>query len=104
MFILHLTVPPESVDVNVHPQKREIKFEDEQSIFRLVYHAVLGTLTSQHAPEHIAAAMVHASGKEALPEETVQTVQKTLPTEDPAPVRRWESRLPPMRKTAASAG
>ncbi len=89
VFILHLTVPSESVDVNVHPQKREIKFEDEQSIFRLVYHAVLGTLTSQHAPEHIAAAMVHASGKEALPEETVQTVQKTLPVEDTAPVHRW---------------
>lgn len=76
IFVLHLTVPPESVDVNVHPQKREIKFEDEQAIFRLVYHAALRTLTTQTTPEHIAAAMVKASGKDALPEEAAQTIRQ----------------------------
>lgn len=74
VFVLHLRVPPETVDVNVHPQKREIKFEDEQKIFRLVYHAVLRALTSQTTPEHIAAAMVKASGKDALPDEAAKTV------------------------------
>ncbi|HBK28132.1 MAG TPA: DNA mismatch repair endonuclease MutL [Dialister sp.] len=47
LLVLSFQVPPESIDVNVHPQKREIKFSDEQSLFRLVYHAVLETLTSQ---------------------------------------------------------
>ena len=37
VVVLHIRVPSESVDVNVHPQKREIKFADEQSIFRFVY-------------------------------------------------------------------
>ena len=45
--VLHLRVPPETIDVNVHPQKREIKFSDEQEIFRAVYHSVLRTLTTQ---------------------------------------------------------
>lgn len=83
ILVLHLHVPPESVDVNVHPQKREIKFEDEQKIFRLVYHAVLKTLTTQTTPEHIAAAMVRASGKEVLPEETAATVRnEAFPSEE----------------------
>ena len=86
VLVLHLRVPPETVDVNVHPQKREVKFEDEQSIFRLVYHAVLATLTSQSAPEHIAAAMIRAGGKDALSEETIKTVQTetNLPAEENA--------------------
>lgn len=75
IFVLHIHVPPETVDVNVHPQKREIKFEDEQMIFRLVYHAVLKTLTTQTAPEQIAAAQIHAHEKGVLPEETAATVQ-----------------------------
>ena len=40
LAILNLNVPTNSIDVNVHPQKTEIKFEDEGKIFRAVYHAV----------------------------------------------------------------
>ncbi len=40
LAVLRLTVPPETVDVNVHPQKSEVKFSDEQLIFRAVYKAV----------------------------------------------------------------
>ena len=34
-----LNVPQNSIDVNVHPQKIEIKFEDEGKIFKAIYHA-----------------------------------------------------------------
>ncbi|HAF32435.1 MAG TPA: DNA mismatch repair endonuclease MutL [Anaerovibrio sp.] len=41
MVALIMDVAPNSIDVNVHPQKSEIKFEDEGRIFKAVYKAVL---------------------------------------------------------------
>ena len=38
--LIKIDVPQNSIDVNVHPQKIEIKFEDEGRIFKAVYHAV----------------------------------------------------------------
>lgn len=39
-LVLHLEIPPELVDVNVHPQKSEIRVWDEKILFRSVYHAL----------------------------------------------------------------
>lgn len=68
LMVLSFQVPPESIDVNVHPQKREIKFSDEQTVFRLVYHGVLGTLTSQSTADTIAREMIHDPGHEMVEE------------------------------------
>ncbi len=38
--VLKIEVPQSSIDVNVHPQKTEIKFEDEGKIFKAVHSAV----------------------------------------------------------------
>ena len=40
LAVLIIDVPQTSIDVNVHPQKIELKFEDEGKIFKAVYHAV----------------------------------------------------------------
>jgi DNA mismatch repair protein MutL len=39
-YVLNLEVDPTTIDVNVHPRKLEVKFENEQNIFRVVYHSV----------------------------------------------------------------
>ena len=42
--VLHLTLPPDQVDVNVHPAKTEVKFLSEKSVFDCVHYGVLATL------------------------------------------------------------
>lgn len=44
LAVIRLTIPPETVDVNVHPQKLEIKFSNDQLIYQALYRAVKGVL------------------------------------------------------------
>ncbi len=46
IYVLSLTTPFDSVDVNVHPSKREVKFENNNAIFGLVRRAVEKALLS----------------------------------------------------------
>ena len=39
-LILNLEMNPQEVDVNVHPTKLEVRFQDENKIFKSVYHAI----------------------------------------------------------------
>lgn len=39
--ILNIEINKRTIDINVHPQKAEIKFEDESLLFKTIYYAVL---------------------------------------------------------------
>ena len=43
-FVLFLSVDPERVDVNIHPQKHEVKFDDDRTMYSAVRRAVAETL------------------------------------------------------------
>ncbi|MFI3318195.1 MAG: DNA mismatch repair endonuclease MutL [Rikenellaceae bacterium] len=43
-FFLFLDIAPDRIDVNVHPQKIEVKFADEDAVFQIINAAVRETL------------------------------------------------------------
>jgi len=43
-YFINFEVSPDRIDVNIHPQKHEIKFEDEQSIWQILTAAVRASL------------------------------------------------------------
>ena len=75
--VIHLTVSPAQVDVNVHPTKTEVKFQREQAVFAAVYHAVLSALDRDHTRPQAAIPGVK-------PSDTVTPNQASLPLNDGA--------------------
>ncbi|MCQ2516779.1 MAG: DNA mismatch repair endonuclease MutL [Saccharofermentans sp.] len=47
--VLCIYIPAGEVDVNVHPQKAEVKFSDDSAIFRLVYHGIKNALFGENS-------------------------------------------------------
>ncbi len=43
-LVLNLEINPQKVDVNVHPAKLEVRFEEESKVFKAVFHAIKDTL------------------------------------------------------------
>lgn len=68
IFVLHLSLDPQHVDVNVHPQKHEVKFEDERAVYLLVQQAVARVLAQANViPSFLGAVPLASRPLQSLP-------------------------------------
>jgi DNA mismatch repair protein MutL len=49
-WLVVIDMPPELVDVNIHPAKEEVRFRHSQDIFKIVYDNVQSILTNRFSP------------------------------------------------------
>ena len=60
LAVLQIEVPQRTIDVNVHPQKSEMKFEDEGLIFKAVYKTIVDAIRpANQSLQNVAAEVEH---------------------------------------------
>lgn len=55
--VLFITLPPDALDVNVHPAKTEVRFQQPQEVYSLIFSAVRQTLGQVKVPAAMQVAM-----------------------------------------------
>lgn len=70
LFVLNLEIPPEDLDVNVHPTKMELRLRNEDEIYEFLYKAIRELLENR---EWIIEAFIKESSPKPEPEIELET-------------------------------
>ena len=79
--ILNISIDPKKVDVNVHPAKLEVRFEEDGKVFKAVYHAIKSGLDKGELIENIERP-INIDKKEEIEEEKQEKTQEFKPREN----------------------
>ncbi|MBC8369426.1 MAG: DNA mismatch repair endonuclease MutL [Planctomycetes bacterium] len=96
-LFLALTMPPDSIDVNVHPQKTEVRFRDERMVFGRIVNGLRQALSeaswSTRAAGIVGASSGASQGAGACFEATSLYQQNSLTDTDARPIQAIEETI-----------
>lgn len=114
-LVLNLEMDPKKIDVNVHPTKLEIRFQEEQKVFKAVYHAiregllkgdlVKNTEKEQESPIEVKnQKSVQAIAMEQTPVAVKTEVNEEKPTIDMGVTQKFEPIIEEPKEEKSSKG
>lgn len=83
--VLNITVDTASIDVNVHPQKSEIKFSDDSTVYKALYKAMTDALTRPMSARKTQVELLDDSELNVFKAEPVQPQQADAPKHSQTP-------------------
>ncbi len=92
-FLVYLTLDPSDFDVNIHPQKRDIRFVNENKVFSFLMHAVGETVFSNARP--VAVEMPAPAPAITLPPAAQPAAEKLFMPAAPTPMETFAASCPP---------
>ncbi len=77
--VLNLTIPPNDIDVNVHPAKREIRYSDPNKVFSFIFQTLNRVLENANFKEQDNIVLnINAKYKQNMDEDDVIVTQKQI--------------------------
>lgn len=103
-YVLFLEVPPEVVDVNVHPNKADVRFADNRIVYGTVYSVISAVLDgSSAALEYISPAISSTVGKNKGAVSPLPEAPAKAPAAQPAPSKPVSPEAPAFQAVPDSA-
>lgn len=81
VVVLNIEIEPNKIDVNVHPTKLEIRFQEEQKVFKAIYHSVKDTLLKGDLVKEVEREPVVEEQKLEVNQEPVKLEENKIKTE-----------------------
>ena len=81
VVVLNIEIEPNKIDVNVHPTKLEIRFQEEQKVFKAIYHSVRDTLLKGDLVKEVEREPVVEEQKLEVNQEPVKLEENQIKTE-----------------------